>query len=141
RPYNLPGPGSDPASPPMPLPPLDALCPGTRIETGVPSRLDRLPWSSWHWRVVVALGVTWILDGLQVTIVGAVSGVLREPDALALSDAQVGLAASAYLGGAISGALLFGRITARYGRQTIFLVTLAVSLSGPLLTGRSDDIS
>ena len=83
------------------------------VTTDIPARLDRLPWARWHWLVVIALGVTWILDGLEVTIVGALGGVLQEHDTLALSSAQLGAAASAYLAGAITGALVFGRLTDR----------------------------
>jgi len=73
-----------------------ALPPGARIETDVPGRLDRLPWSRWHWRVVIALGITWILDGLEVTLVGSIASVLGEPGTLHLSESQIGAAASAY---------------------------------------------
>jgi MFS family permease len=110
------------------------LTPGTRIETDVPGRLDRLPWSRWHWRVIVALGVTWTLDGLEVTLVGAVSSVLAEPDTLHLSEKQIGGAASAYLLGAITGALFFGRLTDRFGRKRLFLVTLGLYLAATLCT-------
>jgi MFS family permease len=113
------------------------LAPGTRIETDLPGRLDRLPWSRWHWRVVIALGVTWILDGLEVTLVGAVASVLGEPDTLHLSEQQIGLAASAYLFGAIAGALVFGRATDRLGRKKLFLVTLGVYLAATLCTALS----
>jgi MFS family permease len=99
---------------------------GSWLVTDVPARLDRLPWSRWHVRLVVALGITWILDGLEVTLVGAVSGVLGERSTLHLSASQIGLAASAYLLGAICGALLFGRLTDALGRKRLFLVTLAV---------------
>src|SRR5579872_6383559 len=78
------------------------------IETDIPARLDRLPWSRWHWLVVLALGITWILDGLEVTIVGAIGAVLKEKDTLGLSSTEVGLAGSIYIAGAVSGALLFG---------------------------------
>src|SRR6188508_1140732 len=81
------------------------------IRTDLPLRLDRLPWSRFHWRVVIALGVTWLLDGLEVTVVGAVASVLERPDTLALESSQVGLAGSAYLAGAITGALVFGHLT------------------------------
>lgn len=110
------------------------LPPGTEFHTDLPPRLDRLPWSGWHWRVVVALGITWILDGLEVTVVGAVSSVLAEPGTLGLSEQQVGLAGSAYLAGAILGALYFGRLTDRLGRKKLFLVTLGIYLAAALLT-------
>jgi MFS family permease len=112
-----------------------ALSPGTRFESDVPARLDRLPWSPWHWRVVIALGVTWALDGLEVTLVGALGPTLTEPDTLNLSEAQIGGSATAYLAGAILGALLFGRLTDIYGRKRLFLVTLAVYLSATLASG------
>jgi MFS family permease len=107
------------------------------VETDIPARLDRLPWSAWHWRVVIALGVTWVLDGLEVTLVGAVAGALVRPDTLALTEPEVGAAATAYLGGAILGALVFGRLTDLVGRKRLFLVTLTVYLVATLLTALS----
>jgi MFS family permease len=86
---------------------------------------------------VIALGVTWILDGLEVTIVGSVAAVLREPDALRLSESQIGAAASAYLAGAVIGSLLFGRLTDHFGRKRLFMVTLAIYLGATLLTALS----
>ena len=109
------------------------------IETDIPARLDRLPWSRFHLLVVVALGVTWILDGLEVTIVGAVGPVLQSPETLALSATQVGSTASAYVVGAVVGALLFGWLTDRFGRRFVFYVTLAVYLTGVLLSAVSWD--
>jgi hypothetical protein len=81
---------------------------GDRFETDVPARLDRLPWSSFHWRVVFALGITWVLDGLEVTLVGSLAGAIHESSTLALTETEIGLTASAYLGGAVTGALGFG---------------------------------
>ena len=107
------------------------------LETDIPARLDRLPWSGWHWRVVIALGVTWVLDGLEVTLVGAVAGALIRPDTLGLTEQQIGQAATAYLGGAIVGALVFGRLTDLVGRKRLFLVTLSVYLGATLLTALS----
>jgi MFS family permease len=113
------------------------LAVGTRFQTKVPSRLDRLPWSQWHWRVVVALGITWLLDGLEVTIVGSVAPMLQRSDTLHLSDSQIGLTASAYLAGAILGALVFGRLTDVFGRKRLFLITLGVYLAATLATAAS----
>lgn len=95
-------------------------------ETRIPERLDRLPWSSFHTRLVIALGITWVLDGLEVTLAGSVAGALRESPALRLSEAQVGLSASAYLLGAVLGALGFGWLADRWGRKRLFWITLAV---------------
>ena len=121
----------------MKPPQADCLAVGSQILTDIPARLDRLPWSGWHWRVVTALGVTWILDGLEVTVVGSVAGVLGELDTLHLSETEVGLSASAYLLGAILGALIFGRMTDRWGRKRLFLITLAVYLLATLATACS----
>jgi MFS family permease len=98
---------------------------GAVIESDVPARMDRLPWSRWHLRIVVALGTSWVLDGLEVTLVGSLSGVLQSKNGLSLSDQQVTGAATVYLAGAVIGALLFGRLTDRHGRRRLFLVTLA----------------
>ncbi len=108
-----------------------------RIRTDIPTRLDRLPWSPWHWRVVTALGVTWMLDGLEVTLVGAVAPLVAAPEALNLSEAQVGAAATAYLAGAVTGALVFGRLADRHGRKRLFFVTLAVYATATALTALS----
>ena len=98
---------------------------GSVIETDVPQRLDRLPWSRWHWRIISALGTSWLLDGLEVTLVGSLSGILESRSGLGLSDPQVTAAATTYLAGAVLGALLFGYLTDRLGRKKLFLVTLA----------------
>jgi MFS family permease len=109
------------------------------IETHIPARLDRLPWSRFHWLIVVALGVTWSLDGLEVTLKGAVSGVLQEPGTLHLTAAEIGAIASFYLTGAVVGSLVFGWLTDRLGRRLLFFVTLGVYLTGALLTAFSWD--
>jgi MFS family permease len=104
------------------------------IRTDIPARLDRLPWSGWHWRIVLALGVTWLLDGLEVTLVGSLSGILQRSDTLGLSAAQIGWAGSGYISGAVCGALLFGRLADRWGRRRLFLVTLGVYVASTMLT-------
>jgi MFS family permease len=98
------------------------------IESDLPFRLDRLPWSRWHWTVVIGLGITWILDGLEVTIVGNVAPTLKSANGLGLSDVQLTSAASAYLAGAAFGALFFGYLTDRFGRKKLFLITLGMYL-------------
>src|SRR3954468_7560089 len=103
---------------------------GNLISTRVPARLDRLPWSAFHWRVVFALGTTWLLDGLEVTFKGAVSGVLQLPETLNFTAAQIGLLGSAYLTGAVLEALVFGRLADRHGRKKLFFITLRVYLAG-----------
>jgi len=107
------------------------------IETDIPGRLDRLPWSKWHWLIVTALGITWVLDGLEVTLAGAIGGVLRRPDTLGLSDTQVGASATFYLIGAVCGALLFGYLTDLLGRKKLFMVTLLLYLISTALTAFS----
>ena len=107
------------------------------IESHVPARLDALPWSSWHWLIVVSLGATWILDGLEVTLAGALGGVLTRPETLGLSDAQVGASATCYLAGAVIGALVFGYGTDRFGRKKFFFITVAVYLIGTALSAFS----
>jgi MFS family permease len=113
---------------------------GTVIETDIPARLDRLPIGRFHLLVIAALGVTWILDGLEVTLAGALSGELKQHAALGLSNAQIGLAGSCYLGGAVLGALFFGWLTDRLGRKKLFTITLAVYLLATAATGLSWDI-
>ena len=94
----------------------------------MPARLDRLPWSRFHWLVIVALGITWVLDGLEVTLAGSLSGALRESPVLRFTPADVGFANSAYVAGAVSGALFFGWLTDRLGRKRLFSVTLMLYL-------------
>ena len=95
------------------------------IESDVSARLDRLPWSRWHTRIIIALGTSWLLDGLEVTLVGSLSGILESKNGLSLTDPQVTAAATTYLAGAVLGAILFGYLTDRLGRKKLFLVTLA----------------
>jgi MFS family permease len=108
------------------------------ITTDVPARLERLPWSRFHVLIIVALGITWILDGLEVTIVGSLTGALTQPvGGLGLSNTEIGLVASAYLVGAVLGALVFGHLTDRYGRKKLFVVTVGVYLVATIATGLS----
>ncbi|MFD8575717.1 MFS transporter [Streptomyces virginiae] len=109
------------------------------VTTKVPARLDRLPWSRWHWMIVIGLGTVWILDGLEVTVVGSIASRLSEDGSgLSITDAQVtGLAAALYVAGACSGALFFGRLTDLFGRKKLFLITLAVYLGATALTALS----
>jgi MFS family permease len=103
----------------------------------IAARLDRLPWSGWHWRVVIALGVAWVLDGLEVTLIGSIGSVLERSDTLALTAAQVGWTGSIYIGGAVLGALIFGRLADRLGRKKLFMITLAVYMAATLATAFS----
>src|SRR5437867_7854037 len=96
------------------------------VRTNIPARIDRLPWTRWHWLVVIALGITWILDGLEVTIVGSIGSAIEDRETLALTAAQIGSAASAYITGAIAGALVLGHLTDRLGRKRLFLATLVL---------------
>ncbi len=109
------------------------------IETDVPARLDRLPWTRFHTLVIVALGITWVLDGLEVTIAGSIVGALQESPVLHFTPAQIGLVATAYLAGAVVGALLFGYLTDRLGRRKLFFVTLALYLTATAATALSWD--
>jgi MFS family permease len=111
--------------------------PARWIATDIPARLDRLPWSRWHWLIVVGLGVTWLLDGLEVTLAGSLVGMLRSPKSLGLSESQVGFSATAYLAGAVIGALVFGYATDRLGRRKLFFLTLLLYLTATGLTAFS----
>ena len=106
-----------------------------RIETKVPARMDRLPWSRFHWRVVFGLGLVWILDGLEVTMVGNVAARLTEDGSgIDIGAGQIGLAAAIYIVGATLGALFFGQLTDRWGRKKLFLITLAVYIVATVAT-------
>ncbi|WP_067567184.1 MFS transporter [Nocardia acidivorans] len=107
---------------------------GRVVRTLVPARIDRLPWSRFHTRLVVALGVAWVLDGLEITVASAVADTLTKPETLGMSSAAVGLIATVYLAGEVVGALLFGHLSDRLGRRNLFMVTLAIYLIGSGLT-------
>jgi MFS family permease len=111
------------------------------VETDIPARLDRLPWGRFHSMVVAALGVTWILDGLEVTLAGALSGALKQSPVLHFSNTDIGLASSAYLAGAVFGALFFGWLTDRLGRKKLFFITLSVYLVATAATAGSWNIA
>ncbi|MEN3265415.1 MFS transporter [Pseudonocardia sp.] len=115
---------------------MDAAGSGTTtIRTAIPARLDRLPWSSFHWRIVIGLGAVWILDGLEVTIVGAVASRMIEPGSgITLNAADIGTGAALYVAGACIGALFFGQLTDRLGRKKLFMITLAIYLVATVLT-------
>jgi MFS family permease len=118
---------------------LEAATPIDRavVETSIPFRLDALRWSGFHTRVVLALGITWVLDGLEVTLAGALSGALKESPTLHFSNFEVGFANSCYLAGAVLGALGFGWLTDRIGRKKLFFITLAVYLAATAATALS----
>jgi MFS family permease len=107
------------------------------IETNIPERMDQLPWSRWHVRIITALGTSWLLDGLEVTLVGSLSGILESKNGLSLTDPQVTAAATVYLAGAVCGALFFGHLTDRLGRKKLFLVTLATYSVATICTALS----
>ena len=107
------------------------------IETDIPARLDRLPWSRFHILLITALGITWMLDGLEVTIVGAMGGVLGDARTLHLAASEVGAVASCYVSGAVIGALIFGWLTDRFGRKRMFYITLGLYLLGVALSAFS----
>src|SRR5688500_2126731 len=109
-----------------------------RITTDIPARMDRLPWTRWHWMVLIGLGTVWILDGLEVTIVGSMSDALKDPDTgLGLTSFQIGFAGAAYVAGACLGALFFGQLTDMFGRKKLFMVTLGVYTVATVLTAFS----
>ena len=105
------------------------------IETRIPARLDRLPWSRFHWMVIIGLGTVWILDGLEVTIVGSIASRLTEKGSgISISTGQIGVAAAAYVAGACLGALFFGQLTDRLGRKRLFMVSLGVYIVATVAT-------
>src|SRR5689334_10314568 len=112
---------------------------GHTVTTSIPARLDRLPWARWHWTIIIGLGTVWILDGLEVTIVGNIATRLSEPDSgLKVTESQIsGLGGALYVAGACVGALFFGWLTDRYGRKKLFLITLGVYLVATALTAFS----
>jgi len=111
------------------------------VDSDIPARLDRLPWGRFHNLVVAALGITWILDGLEVTLAGALAGALKESPILRFSNTDIGLASSAYLAGAVLGAIFFGWLTDRLGRKRLFFITLTVYLVATAATAGSWNIA
>src|SRR5271156_3212255 len=107
------------------------------VDTDIPARLDRLPWSRFHTLVVAALGITWILDGLEVTLAGSIAGALQQSPVLKFTSVEVGAVSSFYLAGAVSGAFLFGYMTDRFGRKKLFMVTLGLYLVATAATALS----
>ncbi|EKT4523815.1 MFS transporter [Pseudomonas putida] len=116
----------------MPQPPT-----GRAYRTDIPARLDRLPWTRFHTLLVLALGITWLLDGLEVTLAGSVSGALKDSPALQMSNTEIGLAGASYIAGAVLGALLFGWLTDRLGRRRLFFVTLILYIGATAATAFS----
>src|SRR6201992_3959431 len=105
------------------------------IRTQIPERLDRLPWSRFHWRVVAGLGTVWILDGLEVTIVGSIGSRLTEPGSgISMTASLIGTAAATYVAGACCGALVFGQLTDRHGRKRLMMLTLALYICATVAT-------
>ncbi|AAO56007.1 MFS transporter [Pseudomonas syringae pv. tomato] len=117
----------------MPITPKN----GTVFETDLPARLDRLPWGRFHTLLVIALGITWLLDGLEVTLAGSVAGALKASPALNLTNSDIGLAGAAYIAGAVLGALLFGWLADRLGRRKLFFITLLLYVGATAATAFS----
>jgi MFS family permease len=107
---------------------------GETITTRIPGRMDRLPWSRWHWLVVLGLGTVWVLDGVEVTIVGAIASRLQDKQTLGLSAFEIAFGGTCYIIGAAIGAIGFGYLTDRLGRKKLFIVTLAVYLAATVAT-------
>jgi MFS family permease len=126
-------------APALAEPVAKAVAPGI-VETDIPARLDRLPWGRFHNLVIVALGITWILDGLEVTLAGSLAGALKESPTLKFTNTDIGLASSSYLLGAVLGALFFGWLTDRLGRKKLFFITLALYLVATAATAFSWNI-
>src|SRR3954453_7021863 len=105
------------------------------VKTRIPARMDRLPWSGWHWLVVLGPGTVWILDGLEVTIVGAIASRLTEKEALGISEYQVAVGGTFYIVGAVIGALGFGYLTGGLGRKKLFLASFVLYLVATVATG------
>jgi MFS family permease len=109
-----------------------------QITTDIPARMDRLPWARWHWLIIAGLGTVWILDGIEVTIVGSMSDALKPSSTgLGLNSSDIGLAGAVYVAGACLGALFFGQLTDRFGRKKLFMLTLAVYTVATVLTAFS----
>ena len=126
-------------APALAEPVAKTVAPGI-VETDIPARLDRLPWGRFHNLVIVALGITWILDGLEVTLAGSLAGARKESPTLKFTNTDIGLASSAYLLGAVLGALFFGWLTDRLGRKKLFFITLALYLVATAATAFSWNI-
>src|SRR3954451_24848752 len=120
---------------PRGAPSMSATAQPRTIVTNIPARLDRLPWARFHWRIIVGLGTVWILDGLQVTIVGAIAPRMTEAGSgISLSTADIGTAGALYVAGACLGALFFGHLTDRYGRKRLFMLTLGLYIAASVAT-------
>src|SRR3954470_6192366 len=112
---------------------------GDTVRTKIPARMDRLPWTRWHWRIIIALGAVWILDGLEVTIVGSISARLQDKETLGLTTFQATAQGSIYVAGACLGAVVFGILTDRLGRKKLFLWTLSLYLLATVATAFTQD--